>query len=651
VTGHFNVSSYHFSIVPFVFFSIIASIVKQAGAQTFSAGDTSEEDKIKKENILESVMSYSDDVSEVFTNIDLNTASPEDLLSIPGMTTELASSIIAYRRKAKFIFSIDELSNLDGLTPEVLSSIKSRARIFPEDNFLVKASSYTSFSPQRISLYQSAYHDNGVMNFQKLRVNYRNFELDAVTDKDAGEINYLDFYSVALSAKRVSIFSEIDIGNYCLSLGNGMLFSNGGTVSKSAGAILPLFIKDAYSLRPYRSRSESGFLRGAVFAIPFGNFEFTGFASSKNINAHVDETGSVTSIDYTGLNLYQSPSEIGLKEKIGGGILRFDSPYADCGAAVVHFSYERPFANYYAQSQFAGDVFMRLQSERTTFSGEALADGVVSFSANAGLDYDEAKFAVGVRDLRSRIIPNYSGVLSESFPTAPEQGIYFGTIFHPEEIIKLGIYYDRFRIISTSGDPDRNGEEIFWDAYIDLKREKVFDGTSTVVYLRYKYKTKEDFYIPETDFPTGQSTLAGSKQNFRIDLRHNFSSAFSTRARFEKNFLSSGENGELFLLDAAWSLNMISIDSRICFYSTSSYNSAFYELEKDLPGLNQFTVMYGDGSRLTVLADVRFTRSLSIGMKASRNIYNRPRQVTIGSVSDTFPGLIYLSMELYYSFN
>ena len=58
-------------------------------------------------------------------------------------------------------------------------------------------------------------------------------------------------------------------------------------------------------------------------------------------------------------------------------------------------------------------------------------------------------------------VPNYSGALSESFPRAPEQGIYFGATFHPEEIIKLGFYYDRFRIMSTSGDPDRNGEEIF----------------------------------------------------------------------------------------------------------------------------------------------------------------------------------------------
>lgn len=61
------------------------------------------------ENVLESLMSFSDDISGVFTKVDLNTASSEDLLLIPGMTSDFASSIIVYRRKAKFIYSINEL--------------------------------------------------------------------------------------------------------------------------------------------------------------------------------------------------------------------------------------------------------------------------------------------------------------------------------------------------------------------------------------------------------------------------------------------------------------------------------------------------------------------------------------------------------------
>ena len=240
-------------------------------SQSFSEADSSNENKINKENTLESVMSYSDDVSEIFTKIDLNTASSEDLILIPGMTSELASSIVAYRRRVKFIYNFDELSILDGATPEVLLSLRDHAEILPEENFTVSASSYASFAPQKTRLYQDAYQDDGIKNFQKLHIDYRNFELNAVTDKDAGENSYLDYYSLSLSIKRVSIFSVIDLGNYSVSLGNGMLFSNAGTISKSAGPISPLFIKCAYSLRPYRSRSESGYLRGQHLPSRLGN--------------------------------------------------------------------------------------------------------------------------------------------------------------------------------------------------------------------------------------------------------------------------------------------------------------------------------------------------------------------------------------------
>ena len=58
-----------------------------------------EGNEIMKENILESLMSYSDDISGVFTKIDLNAASSEELLTVPGMSSKFASSIIEYRKK------------------------------------------------------------------------------------------------------------------------------------------------------------------------------------------------------------------------------------------------------------------------------------------------------------------------------------------------------------------------------------------------------------------------------------------------------------------------------------------------------------------------------------------------------------------------
>ena len=588
---------------------------ESANCQSLDRDTTIEDSGIREENTLESLLSYSDDISDVNGQVDLNSATPEELLSIPGMTLNFATSIATYRKRVGFISTIGELSGLEGATPELLLSLESHVEIPRSDKFSMSAASYACFSPQKTSLFQTAYHDEGIRNFQKAHVDFGNIELNCTTDKDAGEQSYTDFYSVSLAVRDASVFSALDFGDYSLSLGNGMLFSNPGSISKSAGPISPLFIRNAYSLKPYRSRSENGFLRGGAFAVPFGNFEFTGFASGKNLSAHVDQSGRTTSIDCSGLDLPTNSNIADLKENIAGGILRLDAPFVNCGASAAYFSYDRPFENFYVQRRLVGETFLRLQSERAAFSGELLADRVVSFSTNVRLDYDEAGFAMGLRNLRSRLAPNYSGSLAESFPSSPEQGIYFGTSMRPAKTVNIGFYYDRFRIMSTTDKPDKNGEEIYLDSDINLNHSGIFEGSATVVYLRYRYKTSEDFYVPETEFPSAQSTLTGSKQNLRIDFRHNFSRMFSIRARFEKNFLSSGESGELFLFDAAWSAEALSVNSRICSYKTGSYNSAFYEIERDLPGVGLYSLFYGDGSHLSLTVTEKITESLSAGEK------------------------------------
>ena len=576
----------------------------------------------------------------------------EDMLSIPGMDPRYAFSIVEYRKKVKLIHSIDELSQLNGVTPSLLLAVKNHCQI-SEDNYLrANVSSFVGFSLQKMSLYHDAYNENGIRNFQRLGLSYRNMNLYAVTDKDAGEKSYLDFYSLSVSIKDVSVFSIVNIGDYSLSLGNGMLFSKSGVVSKTADPISPFFNRSAYSLRPYRSRSENGYLRGAAFSIPVGDFEFTGFASSKNLDAHFDGSGFVASVDYTGLNLpTSSGGDQKLNERIAGGVIRYDSPWAACGLAAVYFLYDHPFSNYYFDKRLVFDAFVRSVFDNVVISGEIMADKVVSFSSSVKFDYDDARFAVSVRDLRSRIVPNYSGVLSESFPAAPEQGVYFGAVFHPVGILEIGFYYDRFRIMSISGKPDRNGEEIFADSYITLSRQKLFDGSGTVLYLRYKYKTKEDFYVPYTDLPVVQSTLAGSKQNFRIDFRHRISSSFSVRARLEKNFLSSGETGEMFLFDSDWRIDNLSISSTVSLYNTESFNTAFYLVEDDLPGTAQFLLLYGDGARVSFLANFKTDNSFSIGVKVSRDIFSWDRKVTVGSNSRYLPGVTYLGLELSYGLN
>ncbi|MCL5020056.1 MAG: hypothetical protein M1339_00010, partial [Bacteroidetes bacterium] len=55
----------------------------------------SAEEEARDENLLESVLTNSDDVADTFAPIDLNEASEYEILAIPEMSTTCAASIVA----------------------------------------------------------------------------------------------------------------------------------------------------------------------------------------------------------------------------------------------------------------------------------------------------------------------------------------------------------------------------------------------------------------------------------------------------------------------------------------------------------------------------------------------------------------------------
>ncbi len=616
-------------------------------APALSLAQSAEEEE-REENTLESVLTSSDDAADVFDPVDMSIATEDDLMSIPGMTSRCASAIIAYRKNNRIIGSLAEISRVDGMTAEIMSSLQRHALVRLKNNMQAELISYFNVAPQRAPLFENAYGDYGILNFQKFIFSYRNFELSAVTDKDPGESRLADFYSFALTARNIAGLISIHLGDYTVSLGNGLLFSSGGMISKSAGAITPLFSTRAYALKPYRSKGENKFMRGAAAAVSFRNLTITLFGSSKKLAARTDSMGNVISVDYSGLRLPGQIPKMSLQETVGGAIVAYNSPAVNCGMSTVHFIYDRAFEYRYMQRVTAIESYARLRLENFAFSGEALIDKKVSFSSSVNFDYGNARFAAGLRSLRSEILQNYSGPLSESFPTNPEEGIYFGATLRPADVVKLGFYYDRFRILSTPGNPERSGEEIFADAYISLSRMKILEGSGTVLYLRYKFKTKEDSYIPLADFPSALSVIFGSKQAIRCDFRHGFASPFSIRARIERNFVSSGEKGELVLFDAGWRTGKGAVDARLCFYRTDSYKSAFYTVEKDLPGIAEFAVLYGDGARLFLIGSWKPFDSFKIGMKVSRDVYSGNREISVGSFSRELPGSTDISLEFGY---
>lgn len=608
------------------------------------------EDEIKMENLQESLQSAKVDADERDEEFNLNTISEPELLSIPSMTRQFARAIISYRVSNGPIRSFDELRALEGSTPDLISMLRQHAKIALYNGPTTELSTYAAFSPEKIAIYRDADGESGFRNFQKFRVEYGNIEAYSVTDKDAGERDYLDFFSASVLVRNVLCFSAFDVGDYTLSLGNGMLFSKPGMATKSFEPVSPLFEGEPFSLKPYWSRAENGFLRGAAVEMPSGDFDFTCFVSRKSLSASFDTSGRVSSIDYTGLSTVTSGNgtERKLGESVYGGIAGFNSGLTYCGMAAAYFDYDHPFQDYYRERNLDLEMYLRSRFDNAEISGEVVSARTTSFTANLDLDYQDAEFCVGLRNLRMEIAPVYAGVISETHPLSPEEGIYLGTTLRPVKHVNIGFYYDRFRLISLSGKPDRNGEEILAESYINLSERDLLDGGT--LYFRYRYKSKEDYYLIVDDLPAAQSTMEGSNQSVRIEIADRFSASYSAKLRFDKIFVSSGESGEMLLLAIDFSSAPLRMTSAISVYRTDSYLSGIYVSEKDLPGVSQLVVLYGDGARMSLLALYSVSRAVSVSCKLSRDVFNAKREVSLGKISNFFPALTYVGFELSFRF-
>lgn len=271
--------------------------------------------------------------------IDINRATAAQLEASLIFTPFMAASVLEYREEYGEIISLAELSLIDGFNAQYVEliapfitlggnlSVENHDKPACKNRLVVRS----NYDREMSSVGLLSKYDGSFSHWLQWGVTLEN---------DAGERHWPDFYSASLSVSDISICDKIEIrrvvaGDYTVRLGQGLTIWNAATPS--------LLKRPYYTLVPYRSAVEHGYLHGAGVSIGlWDHLEMTLFYSNAGRDAKVDGE-SFFSLPKTGLHNSTSSliSRRSLREQSAGGSIAYEGQKWRCAVNFVTYFYNK----------------------------------------------------------------------------------------------------------------------------------------------------------------------------------------------------------------------------------------------------------------------------------------------------------------------
>jgi len=409
--------------------------------------------------------------------LSVNTASYEDLLLLPWLSDTDVRNIITYR-KTHQITMLQQLSQA-GLEQDIIDEIKPYISTF-------KPSPVHITSRIRAQYKDDTIYESPLKFYQRYQLNWKNYSLYFLAQKDEGEKNWLDFWSTCLYGKDISFIKTVALGNYRLSFGQGMLFAPKMGLSKGGNATHQP-VKHYQDIKPYTSTNEAFSLFGVAVEIPLGNFSVLPFYSNCLLDGTI-KNGCIKSLDITGFhrNDSQEDKKDAIRETLYGAHISFGEVNT-VGITAYRDLYDHPFCDTTKkQKQDLYSVDFYQSYNNVTFFGEgALTSKRKAFVA--GMSWREKGFEnlLLYRNYEKNFPTFHGNPFHEGGDFDNERGLYYGITFRPFKRSRLDIYFDVFRFPQekTYGDIPTYGFDSF------LQFEKRWKASR--IRLTYHHKQSE----------------------------------------------------------------------------------------------------------------------------------------------------------------
>ena len=647
-----------------------------------------ESDEIPYEDLYETLLQYYQ------TPINLNTATREELRALLLLNENQINTLLRHRELNGELLSVYELQSIEGydlrtinrILPfvSVLSSNQNAApgslwqRIAREDNnalflryerVLQRREGYTA-----PTLFQGRPTTRYVGTPDKMVVRYRvshtkDFSLGFSLEKDAGEALTwnpkngqfgADYVSAHVLLQERGKLKALALGDYQLQFGQGLLLSSGLGLGKGAETITTLR-RSSVGVRAYSSLLENTFFRGGAATYQVTpTVQVTGFASHKNVDANLQQTldslaqFSEFTSGLLATGFHRTASELAnrhqLAETIGGGNVGYTSRNGNLalGATGVYTRYGTAIlkrAEPYNRFEFSGKENLALsvnysyvwrnlllfgETARSTGGGLGTVNGLL---ASLGPTVDAALL---VRHYAPTFHTLYGNAFSENTRNINETGIYFGLKVRPVARWEISAYYDQFRfpwLRYRVSAPSDGHDALVRVAYSPTKTSLLY------AQLRQRLKPRDLSAAELTAFdPYRALPLPGEqlRQSLLVYYNTAVSTALELRTRLQASRLRDDRGlawrrGYVLAQDVGYQLNRtLKLTARYSVFDSDDYDSRQYIYEQDVLLAVSLPTLYGQGTRIYGIAEIRLNRSLTLWLRYAETRYRYQNTVGTG---------------------
>ncbi len=549
--------------------------------------------------------------------LNINTATEDELGSIPGMSELPLHSIVEYRKSVGRIYSLSELKNIPGMTPDLFhtltfccstvnenktSSIKLRSRMiegFPAENGFLNGS----------------YKGSNYALYNRLQINVtKTVECGIITQRDAGDKDLIDFTSGYIQLRPGRIIQSCIIGDYSIDRGEGVEFFNSSAFRNYSGLHLS-WSPQSHLSSPNHSTSPSSFYRGACMDIDLSLIHGFLFYSSKNIDANLDTQGSITSFSEN--TYHRTDTEISKKwntqEKVVGGGFDIQTWLGNVGCSGYSSGYNRSFSK--------GNT-LNIDGDRVSAVGISYNLHLVDLDEQKAIHLtgewmeDQNNTIGGLTLLRFQ---TNSYVLYGSFRTYPSG---FCSI-HGNALSDGSMKNEKGARIGLTLQVSSSTSCSFFEDFLvhpDCSSSNPLPEYSRKLYFELTHQLSPDF---QTKFlynhVQSSSVSEFNSDGVRCDMRYRITEKCTMEARGEIKDISDVWDILVFY-DLHYQINSLTTDARIVYFRTDDYSTRCSELEDDVPGAWNSQALFGTGIRWYFCLGYSISNSLHTDVKISETV-------------------------------